>query len=48
MENIKYVYDKDGIANAVENINGNDFRVRVETLIVNGDKVMINNTGVLN
>lgn len=48
MENIKYIYDKNGIANAVENINGNDFRVRVETLIVDGDKVMINNTGVLN
>lgn len=48
MKNIKYVYDKDGIANAVETLKEGNFRVRVETLILKDGKVMINNTRKLN
>lgn len=49
MENkIKYVYDRDGIANSVETLKEGNFRVRVETLILKDGKVMINNTHKLN
>lgn len=48
MENIKYVYDKHGIANAFVEEGDKKYRVRVETLILKGKKVLINKTGKLN
>lgn len=45
---ITYVFDPNGIANAVESMEEGNFRVRVETLILKDRKVMINNTGKLN
>lgn len=47
-ENIKFVYGLNGSANAVVKEAEGNFRVRVETLILKDDKVMINNTQKLN
>ena len=43
-----FVYDADGIANSVEEINGKKYRVRVETLIIKDNKVYLYKTGALN
>lgn len=38
MENISFVFDNDGIPNSVYEENGKQYRVRVETLILNKKK----------
>lgn len=46
--NVRYVYDKHGIANAYVEENGEKYRVRIETLIIRNGKVLLNKTNKLN